>query len=292
MTLKEVLERPIEGVETALTVLEAVDGKGKRLEIAQRRLQPEAPRPPIRLESPSRCHRFFEVRGFIDYVKKYGGENTVIFADPNLSFVEATLDEGAKNGREVVTFCPMLHPQWAPWDALLKSNTLSLVEFLQHCANNRRGISSPDPRDLVLMFSQVNASSKVDVAQGQGKHSINGVMITTTIKGADDSKFSDLPDTLVLDLPIYIGTQPTKIEIDLTLSARVGEGVFITLAAGDLLEAKFRTFQAMCMQFDELRAAKMTVTMGSAQEEPWAYQQEPKIEPAVIEKTPVVNVAR
>ena len=91
------------------------------------------------------------------------------------------------------------------------------------------------------LMSGLNVAGTIEVAQGQGKNAINGVMVTTTIKGADSTNFGELPDTIVLDLPIYVGTQPTKIEIDLTLSARPGEGVYITLSAGDLLEAKFRT---------------------------------------------------
>lgn len=288
MTLKEVLERPIEGVETALTVIDAVDGKGKKLEISQRRLLPEAPRPPIRAESPARGHVFFEVSGFIAYLRKYGIERTVIFADPQAARVQATIDEEAKNGRETIEFRPMLHPQWKPWNDLLEQNTLPLADFLEHCANNRRGIVQPDARDLVLMFSQVNASSKVEVAQGQGKNSINGVMVTTTIKGADDVKFGELPDTIVLDIPIFVGTQPTRVEIDLTLGAKPGEGVFITLAAGDLLEAKYRIFQSMCLQFDELvKEKKCVYTLGAVFSTPWAYLPEPKLEPAVLEKSGV-----
>lgn len=291
MTFKDLLEQPIEGVQTALSVISAIEGDGAvgaagptKLLIEQRRLLPEEPRPPKRAESLARGHVFYEIDGFIEYLKKYGGEKTVIFADPQAGIVQATLDETAANGREVLMFKPMLHPQWKPWDELIEESKITLQQFLEHCSNNRRGISSPNPRDLVLMFSQVNACSKVEVMQGQGKNSINGVVIKTEIKGAENSTFEELPDTLVLDLPIYVGTQPATIEIDITLSARPGEGVNVTLAAGDLLEAKYRIFASMFMKFKELD--KATVTMGTVSQHDWRYLPEPKIEPTIVQTLP------
>lgn len=284
MKLKDILETPIEGVETSLQLMKALEGNGQRIEVSMRRLNPEQPELPIRSESAARAHRFFEVRGFIDYVLKFGGKDTVVFADPSRGVVQATLDENAAEGRETVVFAPMLHPQWEPWDRLLQKPELSLTEFLRHCANNRRGIIEPNARDLVLLFSQIQSCSKVDVAQGHGKTAVNGVLITTTIKGVESQDIGDLPDTIKLLLPIYIGTQPTEIEIDLTLSAKPGEGITITLAAGDLLEAKFRIFTAMCAQFDELKTREMTVTMGSVNEEAWEYLAEKTQQPAAVEK--------
>lgn len=289
MTFKDLLEQPIEGVQTAMSVVAALEGEDKgatKLLIEQRRLLPEEPRPPKRAESQARGHVFYEIEGFIAYLKKYGGDKTVIFADPQAGIVQATIDETSDKGREVLVFTPMLHPQWRPWDNLIAKSKISLQEFLEHCSNNRRGISSPNARDLVLMFSQVSACSKVEVMQGQGKNSINGVMIKTEIKGAENSTFEELPDALVLDLPIYVGTQPTKIEIDLTLSARPGEGVNVTLAAGDLLEAKYRIFQAMFVKFKDLD--KATVTMGKVHQQDWRYLPEQKVEPAVV---PMIQVA-
>lgn len=263
--------------ETVLDVIRetTTDAEGKaiprmRLEVLRRDIQPEDQRPPVRAESPRRCHEFNDFEGFAAYLKKYGGENTVVLANAVTQVVSAVLDEKAAKGFEVVTLRPQLHPLLVPWSGIFgkKIPMAALVEFL---LTWRRSVAIPGGKELAMMLSQVRAATRITLQQGRGNHSINGLKVETDIMGEKGQDLTDLPDMIELLVPVYVGTSEQSIEVDLTLSAPPSqpEGIIALLTSADFETAKVTAFEEMVQK---LRSCETyTVGLGSPAHRPWEY---------------------
>jgi len=241
-----------------------------RLEVVRKDVQPEDRRPPVRAESPRRCHEFNDFDGFAAYLKKYGGENTVVLANAVTQVVSAVLDETAGKGFEVVTLRPQLHPLLVPWAATFgkKIPLSALVEFL---LTWRRSVAIPSGKELAMMLSQVRAATRITLQQGRGNHSINGLKVETDIMGEKGQDLTDLPDMIELLVPVYVGTSEQSIEVDLTLSAPPGqpEGIIALLTSADFETAKVAAFEEMVAKLREEKT--FTVGLGSPAHKSWDY---------------------
>ena len=108
---------------------------------------------PRRLQSkpPARAaHVFYDVTGFADYIAKFGSANTVILSSPVEGKMQAILDETSETGFELVTLQAVQHPLFTPWSALFSGEPISIKEFAEFVACNRRVISEPNGKDLAL----------------------------------------------------------------------------------------------------------------------------------------------
>ncbi len=235
-------------------------------------------RTPIVLEheaSGPRQHTFFAARGFIEYLVEYGTETTVVLADPETNTISAVLTESHEKAIEIVEMKPYLHPLWKPWDVMLEKAMLlpALLEFIR---NVRRTIKSPDAKALVLALSQVKMATKVELFAGTGNDSMNGLMVTSKIRGkaAESEDAVDLPDSLILNVPIFLDTEARDIEIELIIEgAPDGTAIVARFASGDILTAKVEAFQLMVDTiFEELNTAKMTCAYGAPKYGKWEYQ--------------------
>ena len=272
-TVDELLEKIEVGKRTVFDLTKGADGAQKVI-VEQRQLLAEEPRAPKKAESKRRAHTFHDLPGFKAYLKKYGGKDTVLFADVNKSSVSAVLDEQSLDGKELVSFEPQLHPRWAPWEALL-GQELEVNDFIDFVRMHRRTIVKPDGRELALALSQIKASTEITLHKGKGKKSLNGLLVKTEIQGVRDEQTVELPEELLLDTPIFVASGSKKVLVDLIIETEAeGQGLVAKLSSGDLLEFKVRAFEEMLEQLAELSSDKdkpMTVTFGRAGEAPWDY---------------------
>lgn len=270
--LDEVLRQTQRGRESIIDLAqETLDDGTKKISLAlgQRRLNPEPPPIPIKAPSPKRQHSFYDIAGFIAYLTKFGSENTVVLANPLEERISAILNENSSIGFEVVVFTPQVHPIFAPWnDLLVNGESLKIKEFVEFLANNRRSVASPNGRELLLTLSQIRMSKNVELWQGTGKHSLNGLKVETSIAGTNKTEPVELPDSIVIQSPIYLGTDVVNIEIDLNLNGTIEHGVVVSLAAGDLIEKRAELFEKMLATAVE-KLQKVTVAMGEPNTAPW-----------------------
>ncbi len=270
MEIEEFLGRITEGKSNALTVKkELLDGREQTtLVLEQRTLLPEAPRHPARRESQPKAHTFYEVKSFAAYLEKYGCEDTVVFGDPAAGLVTAVLNEIAEDGFEMVSFRPMLHPRWAPWESLI-GRKLEVAQFVEFVLNNRSAVQEPDARELVYSLWQIKSTSTTEIQRGRGKESINGIMVTNKIQGVEKSGLVELPDVLKLLLPIYVRTPARVIELDLCIEGGEGTQILCSLSSGGILDAKVEAFEEMFKELEKL--AGYTITMGTVAHGQWRY---------------------
>ena len=275
--LREVLRQIAEGHETAIDVVNEVMGEGddatpiKTLVIRQRRVNPEPPMLPVKDRSPKREHEFYDVPGFVNYLGRYGDENTVVLADPASETVFAVLNERAFDGFEVVTFKPQVHPLAAPWLEMLDRVTpiRSFVDFL---VGNKRQIVAPDARDLVMTLQQVKMSRQVELFQGMGKHSVNGLKVTMDIAGESKGTTLELPDELTINVPLYVGhTACQDIIIDLMVDGNEKLGVVVVMKSADMATSRVAAFELFTRVISEaLTEQKIVVGLGTPRHGSWA----------------------
>ncbi len=272
--LEDFLRSVQKGQENTIEVVRTMlpDDKGEKtvLALQNRVMQPEPPKAPERSESPRRAHVFHAMEGFCAYLNDNKTEKTVVFADVAGRTFYAVLDDTAGKGREVVTLEPQTHPLWKPWDDLL-DDPMGVKDLAKFLLQHRRQIGGDDPKMLIADFSQIRAAAEVEVQQGTGKNAVNGLMIRTKIQGSKSDGLIDLPDTIIVNTPLFVGLPPQKIEVDVTLEpadpAGVS-GVLATLTSADATDKTIRAFENMCEQV-ESEVKDIVIAMGKPQEQMW-----------------------
>jgi hypothetical protein len=235
---------------------------------------PHEPKPPIRAESPAPAHVFHDIAAFTRYVTHYGKHeattsDVVILADVTKETIAAVLDETAGSGRTVVTFHPEKHPLFIPWyNAIGKK--IPVVDFAKFAMERRRSVVDPDGRELAIMLSQVRGESTFTLHTGVGKNALNGLMVRTKIEGTVRDLPIELPESLTIEVPLYLGQSKVRIELDLLIFSPEPDSIYVTITAADLEERFVESFQAMVEQLtDDLPTA--SCGLGSLQYRSWEY---------------------
>jgi hypothetical protein len=269
MLVKDLLGDVRIGEATVLDI--AGPPEARKLTVEMRKLLPEEPRPPKRIESPARVHEFLAAKSLAAYLARYGSKNTVVYADPANEVVYAVLDERADEGFEVVTMRPQKHPLWAPW-ADLADRHLEITDFAAFVSQNRRTVVAPDARDLVLTLSQVRAAVSIEIQKGRGKNAVNGLVVTTEIKGQRQADEVELPEMIKLHVPLYVQTEAKDVELDLCIEAGTDGEVSVVVTSGTIAEARVLAFEEMVAEIQAgLDGIGATLTFGRPQHRAWAY---------------------
>lgn len=283
-TVEDLTSKAKQGMETTFSLVEALKANGGEeggvptLKIERRLLNPETPEEMPREETKPRQHTFYAASGFIAYLRKFGSENTVLFADAQSRRVEAVLNELATKGREVVCLVPQVHPRWQPWRELL-GQKLDLDNFRDLVTGNRRSIVEPDGRQLIFLMRQIRMSTEVQLQSGVvkgGAASVNGLVIRTKMtSGGSDSDTLDLPETITVKTPVLVDEPDQVVEMDLILSgSRDGTQVRCQLGSADLREAEISAFDNLVTRLREELGGeeedRFTVTHGTVDEGEWA----------------------
>jgi hypothetical protein len=131
---------------------------------------------------------------------------------------------------------------------------------------HRRAIAFPDGRELAMVFSQVKMSKAIQMHSGVGKKSLNGVMVEMEISGERKGVPVELPETIKVHLPLFVGTEPQDIEIDLLVTNR-GEDVIVYATAADVEEQRINAFNQMVEMIREQTGH--LVGLGQVQNREW-----------------------
>jgi hypothetical protein len=264
-TIAKLLRRVTEGQESILEL--SKEGEVTKVAFGSRKLQPELP-VMIRSESPPRAHVFHTPGSLVDYVTMYGNDKTVILLDVPAMKGAVVLDETNFDQFECLPFEPVKHPLFSEWAAML-GKRLDVLQFAEFVMGHRRQVVQPDGREVAMIFSQLQASTKMTVARGQGKQALNGVMVETTIQGKKGEAFVELPESITIRLPLFVGEPESEIEIDLLVGAE-GDRLWVSASASGVLAAQFVAFERMA---DAIKSGceSATVGLGRVSHGKWDY---------------------
>ena len=209
----------------------------KGISISRRQLNPEPKKEPDIVRARKRSHTFNSIDLFCEYLS----EGAIALADIDKMEIGAVLDEGSGIEQEIVTFIPKIHPLFEPWNELL-DKPVPVVEFAMHCMKYRRTVLDPDGLELAHMMSQIKASKAITRHSGVGKKSLNGVMVELEISGERKGAPVELPDSIVIECPIFIDSEPVRVELDLLVTEMRDQIVaFITSSSVEI--AKVEAFK-------------------------------------------------
>jgi hypothetical protein len=272
-TLKDLVTTVLEGEQTIFKVTRDVEGAPGSLTIERRKLQPEQPKEPQRALTPARRHVFYAIDGFVAYLRRYGSDQTVLYADGLTRTVHAVLNEKAERGVETVVLELMPHPLAQPWMDLMQKPPLPIKDFVDFLRAHRRAIISPPGREFVLLLSQIKMAQEVTVLEGSGRTTINGVLVKTMIQGQQQSDEIDLPDVVGLRLPLFVGGAPVTVELDLVISSPgLGQGVTAALVSADFEAACQEAFdnEVLALEMGFVDEMKMVLAHGRPDYVDWA----------------------
>jgi hypothetical protein len=259
--ISDLIRSVIPGRETIFQLAESLEEGGDRLEVSFRELPRALPDEPEIARPLARSHVFHSIETFAGYLN----EKSLALADVDSMMIGAVLDETLDHDREEVYFAAKIHPAFAPWHALLGKVT-PVIDFAVHCMKYRRTIVQPDGYELAEVMSQVKASKAVTKWVGVGKKSINGVMVELEIAGERKGTPVELPDTIAIECPIYIGNTPVHIEIDL-LVTEVREQIVVYCTSTQFEAAKIEAFQQFVQTLTE--TGNGTVGFGTLGHREW-----------------------
>jgi hypothetical protein len=261
------LEEARAGTPTTVEVVKKLSQgtKAERLEVTfARRVET-----PIRAESPARAHWFQSLDGFIKYVAQRGTQ-PVVLADAVTGAMAAVLDESAADGFEIVRFSPCLHPLYSPWQQRY-GTAMGMKDLARFVIQNCGIVREPAPSSLMARLKQIQVSKHVTVYEGMGNRSLKGVVCTTKIQGKEENEVAELPEVLVLECPMFVGSPALKIEVDLLLEVADDSGqVQATLTSADADYKRVLAIQAM---LNEVSASlpEAIVSLGRLNYQDWNY---------------------
>ena len=233
--------------------------------MSRRVLQPEQPVEPEIARAPARHHEFHDVEAFAAYIEREGTEgHCLVLADTDSREIIAVLDEGTEGDRESVHMKALVHPLFAPWAELL-DKPIPVISFALFCMRHRRSILEPDGRELAMTMSQVKSSKTITTQTGVGKKSINGVVVELEIAGEKNSVPVELPEEITLTCPLFVGTDPVDIELDV-LVTEGRDGIVVYLTAATVEELRIHAFEAMTAK---LKSTGHLVGMGRIRTRDW-----------------------
>jgi hypothetical protein len=226
--------------KTVFEVVENLEKGGKRLEVSFIDQKP-VPVEPVPSPAKKRAHEFNDIEGLGAYLQKYGTDATVVLGDVNALEARVSLSEWeGDGGHEVLTYKPVFHPAFATWMQIV-GRTIPVLDFASFVMANRRFVEGG--RSLALLFSQMRASKQIEIAQGKGKKAINGVMVTIEISGTRTEEFQELPETLAINVPVFLQSETSRVELDLLVSEKNNE-IYVSVSASDVDVVKANQFIA------------------------------------------------
>lgn len=212
--------------------------------------------------------------GFSEYLQKHLTESTLVLADVESLRMRAVIDESREDGVELIDFRPQVDPLFRQWNQLIQGKPIPVSEFASFCMSNRRVIVSADDkngddvgRELAWMFSQIRAESKVKLARGRGKGSINGIMVESVIQGEVKHEPVDLPESITIFCPVFVGRPAERIIIDILLEVR-SEDVIVSATSPNITALMFSLFQDMV---ESIQIDGAVVSLGTVEHCVWDY---------------------
>jgi hypothetical protein len=264
--VSKLLRKVASGSETVFDIKQ--EGDVRRVEIIRRQVKPEmrTVEAPIARDQ-ARAYVFHDLDSFSDFCNRECDINhSVILADVDAQKITAVLDSTLPTGREVIAFEAKIHPLFAPWMALL-NRPIPVLEFALFAQRYRRSIVAPNGRDLAMMFSQIKVSKSIEINKGMGAKALNGIMISTEIAGAKKDALVELPEEIHLLCPIFIGSEPHTIELDI-LVTEAKESIVVYLTSPLLDELRIKAFENMVKTLQEA-CNELLIGMGKADFRPW-----------------------
>lgn len=290
--LRRFIREVRKGDENALEVSRMVGKDGEEVKttvaMVNRRVQPERP---LLARSPRRAHVFHDGKSLVDYIRHltqlrenaFSPAKMAILSDSQAGIIQVILDDSSSTGFEILEVRPLIHPLFAEWDrAIIDSRHFSQENFTDFIIKNHGVLKSPNYNDFKLLLQQLKFSTKIDIDSGFGNGSFNAVRYEINVAGAKDIGQIEFPENLKIEVPIYAGTEPTEINIDIILQTAGRESISVTMVCGELQMLKFAAWEKMNVRLQkqlEVRVKNLHITNGKCNFAELSYESNARLDP-------------
>lgn len=151
----------------------------------------------------------------VDYLNRFKGPNTVLFADIMANAMKAVVDyhgpDKADHGDHVATMALPYSEEWKAWTAI-DGKLMPQLDFARFIEENAVDIEAPSGAELLEVVRDLQAKRKVDFTKAVRTSSDNESFeyvdetTATTRNGA-----VEIPTKFKLRLPVYFGGRPTEL---------------------------------------------------------------------------------
>jgi uncharacterized protein YfdQ (DUF2303 family) len=170
----------------------------------------------------------------VEYVRRYKGDNTLLFADIASNKIVAAIDYHERDHTAMVDHAAMvahramlvLHTseEWRLWNGI--SGGLSpQLEFARFIEENAADIKAPDAASLLESVRDLQAHRKVNFTKAVRTSSENETFEYTDETKATSKRGIELPTQFKLGIPVYFGEQDTELYAFLRWAIKAEEGV-------------------------------------------------------------------
>lgn len=262
------LLRRVEGEQETVFDIAEKDGV-RRIEVVRRKALPETRKEDLPLaRAQARSHVFHDINAFAAYCEREcNDDSSVGLADVETETITVVLDESLIAGRESVTFAAKIHPLFKPWLNLL-GTAIPVIDFSIFAQKNRRSIKKPDGREVALIFSQIKLAKAVEINRGVGKRALNGVMVHTEIAGSKQDALLELPEEIHLHCPVYLGSAPQDIILDVLVTEGRNEDVVVYLTSPEIEAVRVEAFEGF-VKFLQESSNGAVIGLGKIEHKKW-----------------------
>lgn len=252
------------------TVFDIAEKDGvRRIEVVRRKALPETRKEDLPLaRAQARAHVFHDIQAFAMYCQREcSSEGSVGLADVDSETITVVLNEIIECGRESVSFAAKIHPLFKPWLDLL-GKPIPVIDFSIFAQKNRRSIKKPDGREVALMFSQIKLAKAFEIYRGVGKRALNGVMVHTEIAGSKQDALLELPEEIHLHCPVYLGSTPQDIVLDVLVTEGRNEDVVVYLTSPEIEAVRVEAFEGFVKHLRD-NLEDVVIGLGKIEHKKW-----------------------
>jgi uncharacterized protein YfdQ (DUF2303 family) len=192
----------------------------------------------------------------IDYVIRYGGADTTLFADIAVSTIVGQIDYHAKE-----TPAPIAHKaslvlpfseEWRCWTAI-SGKLMGQLEFARFLEENGADVAAPDAATLLEACRDLQAHRKVNFTKAVRTSSENENFEFTVENEARTKGGIELPTKFKLSIPVYFGEPETELFAFLRWKiAEGGDGLSLGIALHRAEYVRQAVFQQIVQRAAEL----------------------------------------
>jgi hypothetical protein len=218
------------------------------VELVRKKIMPE------RFETPPRAHVCHEAFTFQNYIDANKTGDTVILMDVENEKVYAILDDKAARGYEIILLAPALDPRYQMLQETMLNKRLRPKKFAEAVLMNKEIIAADDDKDksLPMILKQITIANVIKATEGTGAKSMNGVVCETTIKAGTGSEEIILPESIVVETPIYLKTEIKRFSIQIVVIPESSTEVTICTKSPEAALAKCQVFEKMIEPLQEI----------------------------------------
>jgi uncharacterized protein YfdQ (DUF2303 family) len=150
----------------------------------------------------------------VEYVNRFKGADTVLFADIAANAIVATVDYHAKDKAAHVAHKAVLtlpfSEEWGLWNAI-SGKLKPQLEFARFLEENGADVQAPDAAELLEACRDLQAHRKVNFTKAVRTSSDNENFEYTDETKATTKAGIELPTKFKLGLPVYFGEPDTEL---------------------------------------------------------------------------------